>query len=329
MGLVAVSLASLRIVFAGTPDFAARHLDYLLQHSDANVVAVYTQPDRPAGRGKKLSPSPVKTLALKNNLPVFQPADFKHQGNLDELAALQADLMIVVAYGILLPPAVLDTPRLGCINVHASLLPRWRGAAPIQRAIESGDRETGITIMQMDEGLDTGDMLAKTTCVIAPTDSAATLHDRLIEIGAPLLLATLRLIADSKTNPEKQDDSQSTYAKKISKAEAQLDWRQPAKLLARKVRAFNPFPICFFIHNNKAIRVWEAVPLDNQSAAAPGSITANDKNGITVQCKTGSLLLTCIQLPGKKAQPVADILNAYSDLFAPGITLEGLSEQEN
>jgi len=318
-----MSLSSLRAVFAGTPDFAAEHLRYLIEKTDIQVVAVYTQPDRPAGRGKKLTPSPVKSLALEHDLPVEQPLNFKETESLETLNAYQADIMIVVAYGIILPQSVLDTPRLGCINVHASLLPRWRGAAPIQRAIESGDKETGITIMQMDKGLDTGDMLAKTSCPIEEGETAGALHDKLISLGSPLLVKVLQQFVDQAVEPEVQDHSLSTYADKITKQEAQLNWSDNAQLLLRKICAFNPFPICYFSLQDKSIRVWQAELCENNSKSnSPGTILHSSKNGIQISCGEGSLLLTSLQLPGKKALPVKDILNANGELFANGTVLQ-------
>lgn len=313
------SSGGLRIVFAGTPDFAAHHLRTLLA-GPHQLVGVYTQPDRPAGRGKKLHASPVKTLALEHHLPVFQPETLKSEPAQAELAALNADIMVVVAYGLLLPKAVLDTPRLGCINVHASLLPRWRGAAPIQRAIEAGDTESGVTIMQMDVGLDTGDMLVKAHCPIGPDDTAGALHDRLAELGGPALMTALEQLAQGCAQPEAQDDTQSTYAPKITKVEAALDWARPADELARQVRAFNPFPIC---HTRRAestdsFRVWEAKALAHDGPEAPGTVLSVSEAGIGVACGEGQLQLTRLQLPGKKALPVAELLRGRADLFAVG-----------
>ncbi len=316
------SSGGLRIVFAGTPDFAAHHLHTLLA-GPHQLVGVYTQPDRPAGRGKKLHASPVKKLALEHELPVFQPATLKSEEALAELAALNADIMVVVAYGLLLPKAVLDTPRLGCINVHASLLPRWRGAAPIQRAIEAGDAESGVTIMQMDVGLDTGDMLVKATCPILATDTAGELHDRLAELGGPALLSALEQLASGTAQPQAQDNSLSTYAPKITKAEAALDWRRPAAELARQVRAFNPFPVCHTRRTDSAdtIRVWGAEALPENSSETPGTLVSVADTSINVACSEGQLQLTRLQLPGKKALSVADLLRGRAGLFTVGETL--------
>lgn len=315
----------LRIIFAGTPEFAAEHLTALLD-SHHQVIAVYSQPDRPAGRGKKLSASPVKEVALAHNIPVYQPLNFKAPEAVAELALLNADLMVVVAYGLILPKVVLDTPRLGCINVHASILPRWRGAAPIQRAIEAGDSETGVTIMQMDVGLDTGDMLIKAFCPILSDDTGGSLHDKLISVGTPALLDALEQIAAGTLTPEKQDDSQSNYAPKLSKEEAALNWQLPALELERKVRAFNPFPIAHTkpagTGDDQRIRVWAATTSNKTANAAPGSITQISADGLWVACAEGQLILGQLQLPGKKAMSVDEILRGHPDLFKVGDQLE-------
>jgi len=322
---------SLNIIFAGTPEFAAEHLKALIG-SRHKVIAVYSQPDRPAGRGKKLTASPVKEVALAHNIPVYQPLNFKSDEAKAELAALNADLMVVVAYGLILPKTVLDTPRLGCINVHASILPRWRGAAPIQRAVEAGDSETGVTIMQMDIGLDTGDMLIKAFCPILATDTGGILHDRLLTIGTPAMLDALEQIQSGQTKPIKQDDAQSNssltaiYAPKLHKEEAALNWQLSAIELERKVRAFNPFPVA---HTKPAeagdearIRVWMAKAVDKTSNATLGSITHIDAQGVWVACSHGQLILENIQLPGKKALNVGEILRGYPDLFKVGDVFE-------
>lgn len=315
----------LRIIFAGTPEFAAEHLKALLD-SRHQVIAVYSQPDRPAGRGKKLHASPVKEVALAQDIPVYQPLNFKSPEAVAELAALNADLMVVVAYGLILPKVVLDAPRLGCINVHASILPRWRGAAPIQRAIEAGDSETGVTIMQMDVGLDTGAMLITAFCPILAEDTGGSLHDKLISIGTPALLEALDQIAAGTLRPKKQDDSQSNYAPKLSKEEAALNWQIPALELERKVRAFNPFPIAHTkpagTSDDQRIRVWAAKTSDNPTTAAPGSITHVDAAGLWVACAQGQLILEQLQLPGKKAMSVSEILRGHPDLFSVGDQLE-------
>lgn len=311
----------LSIVFAGTPDFAARHLQALID-SEHDIKGVYTQPDRPAGRGKKLQASAVKQLAEAHDLPVFQPKTLRDEGAQQELAALHADIMIVVAYGLILPKAVLDMPRLGCLNVHGSLLPRWRGAAPIQRSIWAGDSETGVTIMQMDEGLDTGDMLLKQALPIEPADTSASLYEKLADIGPQALLKTLETL--DQITPEPQDESLVNYAEKLSKQEARIDWALPATQLERNVRAFNPWPVAFFEVDAGPVKVWQTrveTLADSDKGASPGTILRADKNGILVACKDDGLLMTSIQLPGKRAMAVADVLNARGDWFSPGTVL--------
>lgn len=292
-----------------------------LLDSPHEVVAVYTQPDRPAGRGRKLKPGPVKALALQHDVPVCQPLSLKGEQEQDELKKWQADVMVVVAYGLILPKAVLSTPRFGCLNIHASLLPRWRGAAPIQRAILSGDKETGVTIMQMDVGLDTGDMLLIESCPIKTSDTAQSLHDRLADIGAAALLKVLDLLPDG-LNPEPQDEDQTCYAQKLDKAEAKLDWDQPASQLARQVQAFNPWPVAQTRLDDKVIRIWQAEPLDTQSEAKPGTVIKSDKTGFDVACGEGVLHITMLQLPGSKAMDAAALLNGHPDLLRPEIILD-------
>lgn len=316
-----MSDSGLRIVFAGTPDFAAHHLKVLLQ-SEHQIVAAYTQPDRPAGRGKKLVASPVKQLALENDIPVVQPPNFKDLSDQQQLSDLNADVMVVVAYGLLLPQAVLDTPKYGCINVHASLLPRWRGAAPIQRAVAAGDSESGITIMQMDIGLDTGDMLVTTRCPIDADETGGSLHDKLMEQGGPALLDALAQIKTGTTRPQKQNDSQACYASKLSKAEAALDWSLDAAELDRQIRAFNPFPVAYFSEGKDRIRVWQATrQTGSLDTHPPGTIVRADNDGIEVACGEGTLRLQTLQLPGKKAMPINTILNGYRDRFSVGTQL--------
>jgi len=285
------------------------------------MVAVYTQPDRPAGRGRKLQASPVKSLALAHAIPVYQPANFKDTADIDILQKLDADLMIVAAYGLLLPPAILEAPRLGCINVHASLLPRWRGAAPIQRAILAGDAETGITIMQMNEGLDTGDMLLKRSCSIDRTDTGGSLHDKLARLGGEALLAALEELKMGKLQPQAQDDAQSNYAAKLSKKEAQLDWDKDAQRLARQVRAFNPWPVTQTHVNDKVLRIQRAEAIDAASTAEPGTVIACNKAGIDIATGNGLLRLQQLQPPGKKAMDAAAFLNGYADLLPVGTCL--------
>ncbi|BBE75441.1 MULTISPECIES: methionyl-tRNA formyltransferase [Phytobacter] len=308
---------SLRIIFAGTPDFAARHLDALLS-SEHQIVGVFTQPDRPAGRGKKLMPSPVKVLAEEKGIPVFQPVSLRPQENQQIVADLQADVMVVVAYGLILPKAVLEMPRLGCLNVHGSLLPRWRGAAPIQRSLWAGDTETGVTIMQMDVGLDTGDMLYKLSCPITAEDTSATLYDKLAQLGPQGLLATLTQIATGTATPEIQDETQVTYAEKLSKEEALLDWSLPAEQLERCIRAFNPWPMSYFVIEDQPVKVWKASVINSQAKAEPGTIIEANKQGIQVATAEGILNLESLQPAGKKAMNAQDLLNSRREWFTPG-----------
>jgi len=309
----------LKIIFAGTPDFAATHLQALI--SQHEVVAVYTQPDRPAGRGKKLNASPVKLLAEQNNLPIYQPQSLKDPEQHTILANLQADIMVVVAYGLILPQVVLDAPRLGCINVHGSILPRWRGAAPIQRAVEAGDKETGVTIMQMDAGLDTGAMLTITRCPIEPSETSGSLYDKLAALGAPALLSTLDKLKAGTAVAVAQDNGQSTYAKKIDKAEALIAWSQPAIIIDQRIRAFSPFPAAYTEIEGLRVKIW-AAQTSTQQLGTSGEIVAADDNGLLVGCGQGSLLLTEIQLAGKSRMPVSEILRSRVELFATGKRFE-------
>ncbi|TKF17024.1 methionyl-tRNA formyltransferase [Vibrio genomosp. F6] len=311
---------SLRIVFAGTPDFAARHLAALLS-SEHEVIAVYTQPDRPAGRGKKLTASPVKNIALEHNIPVYQPENFKADEAKQQLADLNADLMVVVAYGLLLPQVVLDTPRLGCINVHGSILPRWRGAAPIQRSIWAGDKETGVTIMQMDIGLDTGDMLSIATLPIETTDTSASMYDKLADLGPDALVHCLADIASGNAKPVKQDDELANYAKKLSKEEAKIDWTMDAQAIERCVRAFNPWPMSHFSVAENSIKVWQSRVEPQTTDKPAGTILKADKTGIYVATGSGVLVLEQLQVPGKKAMSVQDILNSRAAWFEVGSQL--------
>ncbi|PMR81804.1 methionyl-tRNA formyltransferase [Halomonas urumqiensis] len=316
----------LNIVFAGTPDFAAESLTALLG-SRHHVVAVYTQPDRPAGRGRKLTPSPVKSLALRHDLPVYQPESLRSEAAQAELAALDADLMVVVAYGLILPGAVLDTPRHGCLNVHASLLPRWRGAAPIQRAIEAGDAESGVTIMQMDAGLDTGDMLLVKRTPITATTTAGELHDRLATLGGEALVEALDALAEDSLPATPQPEQGVTYAAKLSKAEAELDFRAPATALAARVRAFNPWPVTWCAMGDERLRLLMAQPAslaEGESPSAPGTLLESDRDALRIACgKQGDevLRVTRAQLPGGKALNVDDLLHARADRFPPGLRL--------
>ncbi|MFQ2454099.1 methionyl-tRNA formyltransferase [Aeromonas caviae] len=310
----------LKLIFAGTPDFAARHLAALLS-SGHEVVAVYTQPDKPAGRGQKLTASPVKELALAHDLPVYQPASLRNEAAQAELAALGADLMVVVAYGLILPKAVLDTPRLGCINVHGSLLPRWRGAAPIQRSIWAGDAETGVTIMQMDVGLDTGAMIRKVTCPIASDETSASLYDKLAGLGPQALVDTLNAMAAGGTAAEPQDDALANYAEKLSKEEARIDWSMDAVAIERCIRAFNPWPISWFDIAGQTVKVWQAEVVAQDHGQAAGTLLKADKQGIEVATGQGVLRLLTLQPPGKKAMSVSDLLNSRRDWFEPGTQL--------
>ncbi|WMN58648.1 methionyl-tRNA formyltransferase [Pseudoalteromonas xiamenensis] len=305
----------LRIVFAGTPDFAARHLAALI-HSHHEVIAVYSQPDRPAGRGKKLKASEVKELALQHNIPVYQPENFKSDEAKAELAALNADVMVVVAYGLLLPKAVLDMPKFGCLNVHGSILPRWRGAAPIQRSIWAGDAETGVTIMQMDVGLDTGDMLHIVTCPIESTDTSASLYEKLAQTGPSALLETLDQVASGSTQPVKQDDAEANYAKKLSKEEAQIDWTMSAEQIERNIRAFNPWPVAFTQMQNHTVKIWQA-EIDVRSGEA-GKVLSADKSGIVIATGDKALRITLLQPEGKKPMSAQDFLNGRADWVTVG-----------
>lgn len=297
----------MKIIFAGTPQFAASALAALLK--EHHVVAVLTQPDRPAGRGMQLTASPVKQLALQHGIPVLQPATLKTGEAQQAIAALDAEVMVVAAYGLILPKAALELPRHGCLNIHASLLPHWRGAAPIQRAILAGDSETGITIMQMDEGLDTGDMLLCRACPVTACDTANSLHDKLAGLGAECILEALRLLQQQRLAPVKQDDALATYAAKLLKSEAQINWNQDAQLIERAVRAYNPFPVCHSNFNGAAIKIWQAGLCADQQGE-PGRVLAVDKHGITVACGKQALRLEMLQRPGGKALPVAQFLQA-------------------
>lgn len=311
------SAAPLRIIFAGTPDFAANSLAALID-SPHEVVAVYTQPDRPAGRGRKMAASPVKQLAEQHNIPIFQPISLKNHKEQETLASLNADVMVVVAYGLILPPLALSIPRFGCINVHASLLPRWRGAAPIQRAIMAGDKESGITIMQMDAGLDTGDALLENNCPIKTTDTGSSLHDRLAELGASSLLEVLENLPARQQLAKPQNHDDATYAHKLEKEQARIDWQQSAKEINRLVRAFNGWPVAYSELDDLRVRIWQAQSLNEKHSAPVGTIINSSADGIDVACGDGLLRLQTVQLPGAKALPVSAVLNAKQDLFSPG-----------
>lgn len=308
---------SLRIIFAGTPNFATRHLDALLS-SEHHIVGVFTQPDRPAGRGKKLTASSVKLFAQSHQLPVFQPQSLLTEVNQQLIAGLKADVMVVVAYGLLLPKTILNIPCLGCINVHGSLLPRWRGAAPIQRSIWAGNNETGVTIIQMDDGLDTGDILYKTCCPIDATDTSASLYNKLAEFGAQGMLKTLQQLANGRVKREVQDKSQVTYAKKLSKKEALLNWNLSATQLERCIRAFNPWPVSYFTIHEDTVKVWKANVLIETTDEKPGTIINSDQRGIQVATAEGILNLTLLQPAGKKIMSAQDLINSRRTYFAPG-----------
>jgi len=305
----------MRIVFAGTPDFAVPSLRAAARHNE--VVAVYTQPDRPAGRGRGLQASPVKREAIQRGIPVLQPENFKSRLSKDALRALQPDLMVVVAYGLLLPRSVLAIPQYGCWNVHASLLPRWRGAAPIQRAIEAGDSETGVCLMQMEAGLDTGPVLLEQRTPIGANETGGQLHDRLAELGAQVLADGLGLLrVGVRVPPKPQADEGATYARKLDKSEARLDWSRPAIELERKVRAFNPWPVAEAMLGGERLRIHGAIAIGVPHPATPGSVLAAGRDGIDVACGEGALRIRVLQREGGKAITAADFLNARRDLSA-------------
>ena len=305
----------MRIVFAGTPDFAVPSLRAAARHNE--VVAVYTQPDRPAGRGRGLQASPVKLEAMQRGIPVLQPENFKSALSKDALRALQADVMVVVAYGLLLPRSVLAIPQYGCWNVHASLLPRWRGAAPIQRAIEAGDAETGVCLMQMEAGLDTGPVLLEQRIPIGANETGGQLHDRLAELGAQVLSDGLGLLrVGVRVPPKPQAGEGATYARKLDKSEARLDWSRPAIELERKVRAFNPWPVAEAVLGGERVRIHGAVAIDAATPATPGNVVATGREGIDVACGEGALRIRVLQREGGKAITAADFLNARRDLIA-------------
>lgn len=314
----------MRIVFAGTPDFAAQHLSHLLD-ADFNVVGVYTQPDRPAGRGKKLQPSAVKQLAEANQLAVFQPESLKTEAAQEELKALKPDVMVVVAYGLLLPQSVLDIPTRGCVNVHGSLLPRWRGAAPIQRAIWAGDTESGVAVMQMEAGLDTGPVLLEKRCAIDPDETSASLYKKLEALGPQALIQTLKNLDAYHAKAQVQNDQQATYAKKLTKAEAKIDWNKSAAFIERCTRAFTPWPVSWCesgqLGEQKTIKVIEAEIAQGASQVAPGTIVQTSSDGIDVATGDGVLRITKAQMPGKKPQPAATLINGYAKVFTEGLQL--------
>lgn len=309
-----------RIVFAGTPAFAADHLSALID-AGHDVVGVYTQPDRPAKRGKKLTASPVKTLAQSHDVPVYQPLNFKEQADIDELAALKPDILVVVAYGLILPQAVLDIPTIAPINVHGSLLPRWRGAAPIERAIEAGDTETGIGIMVMEAGLDTGPVIKETRCAIPQDMTGDTLRETLSTLGCDTLLATIPELASQGISATAQPEDGVTYAHKLRRDETAIDWSLPATAICNKVRAFNSTNVTTFTVAEKRIKLWLCQPSTMNSNEAPGTIIHTDKKTLVVACGEGSVELQQLQMPGGKALACRDILNGHAATFAKGTVL--------
>lgn len=309
---------SLNIIFAGTPDFAATTLNDLIS-SQHNVIAVYTQPDRPSGRGRKLSPSPVKQLAEANNIEVFQPINLKNKEDQDVIQKLNADIMIVVAYGVILPEVVLNTPKWGCLNIHASILPKWRGAAPIQRAILAGDKESGVTIMQMDKGLDTGDMLTISRCPIEVNDTGSSLHDKLAILGSKALLETLTSIENNTLLATAQKNNLATYAHKLSKQEGKIDWTDNAINIVNKIQAFNSWPVAHCVYKDQPLRLWQAkIPdedfLNNSisSKAQPGTVVDEDKTGLFVSTGDSIIQIVELQLAGKKRIFIKDFINSNS-----------------
>ena len=311
----------MRVIFAGTPDFAATHLQAILEDDRYQLVAIYTQPDRPAGRGKKITQSPVKKLALANDIQLEQPASLTDIKTQETIARLEADVLIVVAYGLILPQAVLDIPRLGCINVHGSILPKWRGAAPIQRAIEAGDRETGVTVMQMDVGLDTGPMLTTSLCTIDDKETSASLYPKLAVLGAQALINTLEKMRSGTAVGIAQDSTQSSYADKIAKQESLIDWSVSVTEIERRVRAFNPFPAAYSLVNGQRIKIWLASADSRGYHGVPGEILSADDDGLLVKCGNGALLISTIQLAGKSKMCVAEVLKSRASIFSPGTRL--------
>ncbi len=309
----------LKIVYAGTPEFAVPALAALAA-SEHRLVAVYTQPDRPAGRGRKLQPSPVKCCALRHGIEVHQPADFKDSAALEALNVLQADLMVVAAYGLLLPAAVLEAPRLGCINLHASLLPRWRGASPIQQAILAGDARSGITLMKMDVGLDTGDMVAHREIDIDPEWSAGELHDALAPLAADLLMDTLPAIESALAAALPQDESLACYAPRLDKRQAKIDWEKSRLQLVREVLAYNPWPVSYTRLENDNLRLWRAASGDASEGGRPGEVVAHDRSGVLVRCGDGILRVTELQFAGRRRCDAAQALNARN---LTGVVLGG------
>ena len=313
----------MRVIFAGTPEFAATHLLSLINDDAQEVVAVYTQPDRPAGRGKKLTSSPVKLLALQYGIPIYQPSSLNNETALSDLAALKADIMIVVAYGLLLPQSVLSIPCYGCINVHASVLPKWRGAAPIQRAIENGDQASGITVIQMDAGLDTGAMLSVSHCNLDENETSASLHNKLALLGSNSLTSTLKKIQDQTAVGIAQDSDFSSYASKIKKSEALINWSESAYINGRKVRASNPFPVSFSILDCLRIKIWSATVQDKEGSGEIGEIISSTTSGLEIKTRLYCLQLHELQLPGKARMAVSEVLKSKALLFSRGKIFSG------
>jgi methionyl-tRNA formyltransferase len=332
---------NLRIIFAGTPEFAAHHLQVLVDAAEQygfTLVGVYTQPDRPAGRGKKLTSSAVKKLAQDHKLQIFQPPSLKTESAQAELIKLNADVMIVVAYGLILPKVILATPTYGCLNVHGSLLPRWRGAAPIQRAIlgdqaaPEGDRQSGVTIMQMDAGLDTGAMVLSSVCDIELTETTQSLHDKLMVLGGEALLKVIAQVQSGTLTAVTQDESRVTYAEKITKQEAQINWSLSARQIEKNIRAYNPFPVAYTFFEKHRIKIYTAKFIDALAISdttqnrvkelVAGEVIALDDRGLIIVCGEGALQITGLQLPGKKMLSVAELMNGYQDFFSTGSCFE-------
>ena len=308
----------MRVIFAGTPEFAATHLLSLINDDAQEVVAVYTQPDRPAGRGKRLTSSPVKLLALQYGIPIYQPSSLNNETALSDLAALKADIMIVVAYGLLLPQSILSIPCYGCINVHASVLPKWRGAAPIQRTIENGDQASGITVIQMDAGLDTGAMLSVSHCNLDENETSASLHNKLALLGSDSLASTLKKIQDQTAVGIAQDSDFSSYANKIKKSEALINWSESAHVIERKVRAYNPFPVTFSMLDGLRIKIWSATVQDKERSGEVGEIISATARGLEIKCGQYCLLVHELQLPSKARMAVSEVLKSKALLFSRG-----------
>lgn len=306
----------MKIIFAGTPDFSVAALEALI-NSDHEICAVYTQPDRPAGRGRKLTPSPVKKYALEHKIEVLQPETLKDAATQDRFKSFDADIMVVVAYGLILPQAVLDIPARGCLNIHASILPRWRGAAPIQRAIEAGDKTSGVTIMQMNAGLDTGDIIRIDECEITAEENGGSLHDKLALIGGKSIIDALQQVTEPGFKPTPQDDSQACYASKLSKQEALIDWTKDSQTIVDTIRAFNPWPVAHTTLNSDTMRIWGGT-VSAQTPAQAGEVISCDKNGLLVACgsdddsERGVVCIDRIQLPGGKQTDISAFVNAHS-----------------